>query len=1039
MKTNFLKRSACLLLVLILIVGILPLTTFAASTVKSGTCGDNLTWKFDSNGVLTISGTGNMYSYNSYGNEAPWKSVKYQIKEIVIKSGVTSIGNYAFLGCSSATKVTLPDTITKIGERCFFLCEGLRTVEIPYGVKTIPTSAFNGCSSMTSIIIPETVQSFGQSAFEDCSSLEYFIIPDGVREISHSMFWGCSGLEYVQIPASVTEIDTFAFHECGNLSDIYYTGTRTQFANIEIDSLNKYNEGLLNAVVHYSSKAPCKTHAYGPGELTLAPTPDRDGKKVYTCTICGNTKTETYGKEHAAHIVKQTNYSQTALNGTAKVSVTAKGDGLTYQWYFRNENKTSYSKSSVTSASYSTTMTEGSRNRRVYCVITDKYGNSVQSETVMLRMAASIKKQPTSVTVDSGAKATVKVEALGEGLTYTWYYSTNGGASFTKTTSFTGNSYYLTMNASRSGRKVYCVVKDKYGNEARTNTVTLSMGNVAKIKTQPQSVTVEKGKTATVTIKAAGDGLKYQWYFKNANKDTFTKSSVTGAKYSTTMTDGANGRQVYCVITDKYGNSVTSKTVTLSMPAKAAITTQPKDVYVSAIGETAKVTVKATGDGLTYQWYFKNANKTSFSKSSVTGSSYSTTMTSSVNGRQVYCVVTDKYGNSVTSKTVTLYLGDPIQITAQPETVVVKNGETASVTVSAIGEGLTYKWYIKNASGTKFSLSSAFTGATYSVTMDSSRSGRQVYCVITDKYGKSVKTDIATLFMGNPVQLTAQPESVLVEEGETARVTVNATGDGLTYKWYFKEANGSKFSLTSSFTGNAYYIAMNKSRNGRQVYCVITDKYGNSVTTDTVTLYMMETVNITKQPTSVTVASGATASVTVEATGDGLTYAWYYKSSSDYSFTLSTAFTGNTYSLEMSSKKDGYQVYCVVTDAYGNSERSNTVTLSMSSSGSGSGSGSSTTLPSGLTGIWDSTALVSDGQVIPLYTWWLSIYSTGTVHLYMDSSSTSYRLSYMGYSDGVYYYNMICTSGARDLVLAYDYYDDEVCVLVDEDGIFFEK
>ena len=92
--------------------------------------------------------------------------------------------------------------------------------------------------------------------------------------------------------------------------------------------------------------------------------------------------------------------------------------------------------------------------------------------------------------------------------------------------------------------------------------------------------------------------------------------------------------------------------------------------------------------------------------------------------------------------------------------------------------------------------------------------------------------------MGNPATITTQPKSVTVKSGATAKVTVAATGDGLSYKWYFKDKGASSFSLTTSFTGNTYSVPMTSARSGRQLYCVVTDKYGNSVKSNTVTINM---------------------------------------------------------------------------------------------------------------------------------------------------------------------------------------------------------
>jgi len=152
--------------------------------------------------------------------------------------------------------------------------------------------------------------------------------------------------------------------------------------------------------------------------------------------------------------------------------------------------------------------------------------------------------------------------------------------------------------------------------------------------------------------------------------------------------------------------------------------------------------VKAAGDGLTYQWYIKNAGASKYSKSSATSATYSTTMSSKSKDRQIYCVITDKYGNEVKTKSV--YLRMAATVTTQPKDVTVASGKTAKTTVTAVGDGLTYQWYLKNAGANKFSKSSA-TSATYSATMSAKSRDRQIYCVITDQYGNSVKTNTVTL------------------------------------------------------------------------------------------------------------------------------------------------------------------------------------------------------------------------------------------------------------------------------------------------------
>ena len=456
------------------------------------------------------------------------------------------------------------------------------------------------------------------------------------------------------------------------------------------------------------------------------------------------------------------------------------------------------------------------------------------------------------------------------------------------------------------------------------------MSKTLYISAQPASVTVAEGKTASVTVKAVGEGLTYQWYYRNAGEAKFVKSSTTTATYSTKMNETRDGRQVYCVITDSNGNQVISATATLNMvkPTELKILKQPISIRVDE-GETATVTVEAQGDGLTYTWYYRNAGVTKFTKSSTTTNTYSMKMDATRDGRQVYCVITDQYGNSVTTNTVSMGIDrTDLMIIKQPVSASVREGETATVSVTAQGDGLTYTWYYRNAGVTKFTKSSTTTN-TYSMEMNATRDGRELYCVITDQYGNTVTTNTVTIsIFRTELKILKQPVSASVREGETATVTVEAQGDSMTYAWYYKNAGGSKFILSSTTTAT-YATEMTAARDGRELYCVITDEYGNSVTTNTVTISIFRTeLKILKQPVSASVREGETATVTVEVQGDGLTYAWYYKNAGGSKFILSSTTTA-TYATEMTAARDGRELYCVITDEYGNTVTTNTVTISI--------------------------------------------------------------------------------------------------------------
>ena len=138
---------------------------------------------------------------------------------------VTSIGDYAFVYCSSLTEVTIPEGVTSIG-----------------------VGAFGACSSLTKVIIAEGVTSIGESAFEACSSLTKAIIAEGVTSIGESAFQSCGSLTEVTIPKSVTSIGEMAFDECEALATVYYGGTQEDWDALK-KNIGERNDPLLNANV----------------------------------------------------------------------------------------------------------------------------------------------------------------------------------------------------------------------------------------------------------------------------------------------------------------------------------------------------------------------------------------------------------------------------------------------------------------------------------------------------------------------------------------------------------------------------------------------------------------------------------------------------------------------------------------------------------------------------------------------------------------------------------------------------------------------
>ena len=138
---------------------------------------------------------------------------------------VTSIGDRAFINCSSLESVDIPSTVMSIGEQAFCGCSSLERLLIPERVNSIGNSAFQGCSGLTSITIPESVRSIGNFAFKDCSVLTSVSISEGVENIGEYAFGSCSKLTTITIPSSVKSLGCRPFVSCANLTSIIVLAT----------------------------------------------------------------------------------------------------------------------------------------------------------------------------------------------------------------------------------------------------------------------------------------------------------------------------------------------------------------------------------------------------------------------------------------------------------------------------------------------------------------------------------------------------------------------------------------------------------------------------------------------------------------------------------------------------------------------------------------------------------------------------------------------------------------------------------------------
>ena len=175
----------------------------------------------DINNVSYKSVDGNLYSKD--GKTLIGYAIGKTATSFTIPDSVTSIGDWAFAGCTNLTSVTIGNNVTSIGSSAFADCTSLTSVTIGNNVTSIGSFAFADCTSLTSVTIGNNVTSVGDCAFYNCDGLTSVTIGNSVTNIGYNAFYDCDDLTSVTIGNSVTSIGYAAFEDCTSLTSVKFT------------------------------------------------------------------------------------------------------------------------------------------------------------------------------------------------------------------------------------------------------------------------------------------------------------------------------------------------------------------------------------------------------------------------------------------------------------------------------------------------------------------------------------------------------------------------------------------------------------------------------------------------------------------------------------------------------------------------------------------------------------------------------------------------------------------------------------------------
>ena len=449
-----------------------------------------------------------------------------------------------------------------------------------------------------------------------------------------------------------------------------------------------------------------------------------------------------------------------------------------------------------------------------------------------------------------------------------------------------------------------------------------------KITAQPVDFVGLVGETATFTVTAEGEGLTYQWEFSQDGGATWQKVSSTTDSLSVEFKTSRLSYEYRCVITDAEGNSVTTNAV-MMVPAEVEIVIQTQPVsHVGAVNDNVTFTVEATGNSLSYQWYFSTDGGETWAASGSPGNATATLrpiLRAYRDGYQFYCQITDILGNSVESDVVSMSVkADDIVITRQPEPVEhAVLGQLYYFSVEAEGENLEYRWELSTDGGETWadSWNQGYNTATLGVRMNANRDGNLYRCKITSGLKIVAYSDAVVLDMQDPsAKIVFQSGNVFVTANKTATFTVEAEGMDLTYLWYRSNDKGASWNQTFLSGYNTNTLSFDANTNRAAMYmCKVTDGSGTVVWSSPVKLQVLSAeLKILTQPEDVTCANGETAIFTVEAQGDTLKYQWYSSADGEnWDTSFMTGYNTNEFSFVVNTSRAAKMYKCIITDAAG--------------------------------------------------------------------------------------------------------------------------
>ena len=590
------------------------------------------------------------YTVTSIGDKAfyDWGNSK-KFTKITIPNTVTNIGDYSFANCKLLKEVNIPNSVVSIGQYAFYACWKLSNLTISNSLKVIENSAFKACG-LTSVEIPNSVITIGEFAFAN-NEISQVNIPGSVKYINNNAFSG-NKIKHVIVPENVVSIGENAFlYAYSGSTSIRFNNTNISIANNAVSKSTKIY-GYCNSTASQYAKENGNefvvlSHTWDSGKVTKSPTCTKEGIKVYTCTSCGETKTESISAlghymeleviqggptaaqdailkytcqvcgETQTEIIPATGLKAPTLKATvnANGSFTLSWDGVNeadqYELYIKQSDG-SYKLMKTTTATSFTTAVAAYGKQYSYKVCAVNNANSAATSDFSNTVNATNNKKlatPTlKATVNANGTFKLSWNAVTGATAYELYIKQADGSyklmKTTTATSFTtafatyGKQFSYTMRAVTS--------KNKSAASAYSSAVNAT--NNKKLQTPTMKATVNANGTFKLSWNKVTGAEKYELYIKQANGSYKLMKTTTATSFTTAFaTYGKQFSYKMRAVTSKNKSAASAYSSVVNANNTKKLQTPSLKVAVNKNGSFKLSWGKVTG-ATSYQIYMKQAN-----------------------------------------------------------------------------------------------------------------------------------------------------------------------------------------------------------------------------------------------------------------------------------------------------------------------------------------------------------------------------------------------------------------------------------------------